>query len=209
MIAAKNKGRRGKTGRRKPTQHRARQTVEAILDAVIRILKRQGIAAVTTNRIAETAGVSIGSLYQYFPHKRAIFAALHRRHLDQIDRVIQTTLLDHASSSLDQLVRALVDAMIDVHSHDPELFDLLATQVPHRADGSTDFSHRLCGAFRLALAARAGEMKRGRDLDISAFVVTNLVDALSHAVALRRPKGLSLATARREVVRAVLAYLRA
>ena len=54
-------------------QRRALQTVDAILDAVLRILKREGTAAVTTNRIAEVAGVSIGSLYQYFPDKDAIF----------------------------------------------------------------------------------------------------------------------------------------
>jgi AcrR family transcriptional regulator len=71
--------------RRKPQQYRWHQTVEAILHAVIRILKREGFEAITTNRIAEVAGVSIGSVYQYFPDKRAIFVALHQRHIEQID----------------------------------------------------------------------------------------------------------------------------
>jgi AcrR family transcriptional regulator len=53
--------------RRIPQQPRARETVNAVLDAVARILRRDGIAAITTNRIAEVAGVSIGSVYQYFP----------------------------------------------------------------------------------------------------------------------------------------------
>jgi AcrR family transcriptional regulator len=57
--------------RRQPQQRRARQTVEAILDAVVRILKREGFQAITTNRVAEVAGVSIGSLYQYFPDRPA------------------------------------------------------------------------------------------------------------------------------------------
>jgi len=195
--------------RRKPTQRRARLTVEAILDAVIRILKREGYAAVTTNRIAEVAGVSIGSLYQYFPDKRAIFAALHRRHIDHIDRCIQTTLVEHAASSLKDLIGALVDAMIDAHTSDPELHELLTTEVPHRAGGTEDFALRLHGAFRLAIASRAAELKRKRDLDPVVFVVANMVDALCHGAALRRPPGLRLAEAKREVARAVLAYLRA
>jgi AcrR family transcriptional regulator len=195
--------------RRKPTQRRARQTVEAILDAVIRILKRRGFEAVTTNRIAEVAGVSIGSLYQYFPDKRAIFAALHRRHIEQIDRRIQTTLVEHAASSLDDLIRALVDAMIDAHTADPELHQLLMSEVPHRADGTEDFALRLHGGFRLAIASRARERKKGRDLDTVVFIVANMVEALGHAAAQRRPSGLRLADAKREAARAVLAYLRA
>jgi len=68
-----------KSRRRQPQQNRARQTVEAVLDAVVRVLKREGVRAVTTNRIAEVAGVSIGSVYQYFPDKQAILVGLYQR----------------------------------------------------------------------------------------------------------------------------------
>lgn len=77
--------------RRTPVQHRARQTVEAVLDAVVRVLKRHGVDGVTTNRIAVAAGVSIGSVYQYFPDKRAIYTALHDRLAaitDTVERVL-------------------------------------------------------------------------------------------------------------------------
>jgi len=193
--------------RRRPKQRRAHQTVDAVLDAVVRVLKREGFSAVTTNRVAEVAGVSIGSVYQYFPDKQAIFVALHQRHIDQIDRMVQTKLIEHAGSSLDELMRAMIEGMIDAHSADPELYELLATEVPHRADGTRDFAVRLHGAFRLALAARARELKRGRDLDKLVFVVANMVDSLCHAALFRRPARLSLAAAKAEVVRAVLAYL--
>jgi AcrR family transcriptional regulator len=193
---------------RQPRQRRARQTVEAILDAVVRVLKRDGVDAVTTNRIAEVAGVSIGSVYQYFPDKRAIFVALHRRHLEQIDRMVETKLIEQAASPLDLLVRAMVEAMIDAHANDPELYELLLTEVPHRAEGTRDFAVRLHGAFRLAIEARAHEFKTRRDLDLVVFVVTHMVEALSHGAVLRRPPRLSLATAKEEAVRAVAAYLR-
>jgi AcrR family transcriptional regulator len=218
--------------RRRPKQRRALQTVDAILGAVLRILQREGFAAVTTNRIAEVAGVSIGSLYQYFPDKRAIFVALHRRHIEDIDRIIGATLVEHAASSLDDLIRALVEAMLEAHSGDPELFELLQTQVVHRADDSKDFASRLHGTFRLALSSRlprqnAGEERRVAaratrrfsaktptpeekncaDLDTVVFIVTNMVEALCHAAALRRPENVSAGAAKEEVVRAVLAYL--
>jgi AcrR family transcriptional regulator len=194
--------------RRRPKQRRARATVESMLDAVIRILKREGAGAMTTNRIAEVAGVSIGSVYQYFPNKRAIFTALHERHIHQIDRLVQNTLVEHAASSLEDLMRAMIEAMVEAHTSDPELYELLLTEVPNRADGSREFSVRLHGAFLLAISSRARELKRGRDLDVVVFVVTHMVDALSHGAVLRRPATLSLPAAKEEIVRAVMAYLR-
>jgi AcrR family transcriptional regulator len=195
--------------RREPQQRRARQTVEAVLDAVIKILKREGFEAVTTNRIAEVAGVSIGSVYQYFPDKRAIFAALHERHIQEIDRLVETKLIEHAASPLDTLMRAMIEAMVDAHASDPELYELLLTEVPHRAEGTRDFAVRLHGAFRLAIASRSDEFKTRRDLETVVFVVTHMVEALSHGAVLRRPARLSLAAAKEEAVRAVLAYLHA
>jgi AcrR family transcriptional regulator len=195
--------------RREPQQRRALQTVEAVLDAVIKILKREGFEAVTTNRIATVAGVSIGSVYQYFPDKRAIFAALHERHIQEIDRLVETKLMEHAASPLDKLMRAMIEAMVDAHASDPELYALLLTEVPHRAEGTRDFAVRLHGAFRLAIASRSDEFKTRRDLDMVVFVVTHMVEALSHGAVLRRPARLSLAAAKEEAVRAVLAYLHA
>jgi AcrR family transcriptional regulator len=195
--------------RRRPRQRRAHQTVDAVLDAAVRVLKREGFAALTTNHIAEIAGVSIGSVYQYFRDKRAIFAALHQRHIDQIDHLVAGTLIEHAASPLDTLMQALVEAMVDAHTDDPELFELLSTEVPHRADDTRDFSTRLHDVFLLAISARAHELKRRDDLDKIVFVVTHMVEALSHGAALRRPPGLSLAAAKAEAVRAVMAYLHA
>jgi AcrR family transcriptional regulator len=197
------------SGRRRPQQRRARETVEAVLDAVIRILKRDGSRGLTTNRIAEVAGVSIGSVYQYFPDKQAIFAALHQRHIDQIDRMVQDTLVEHAASSLETLMRAMIEAMVEAHTTDPELYELLLTEISHRTEGSAEFSVRLHGAFLLAISSRAHELKRGRNLDTVVFVVTHMVDSLSHGAVLRRPRRLRLAEVKEEIVRAVMAYLHA
>ena len=197
-----------RAGWRRPTQRRARRTVEAILDAVIRVLKRDGLKAATTNRIAEAAGVSTGSVYQYFPDKQAIFVSLHRRHIGDIDRLVATTLVENANSSLEDLIRSMVEAITDAHTVDPELYEMMFSEVPHRAEGTKDFAVRLHGTFRLALAARAGELGKARDLDKLVFVITHMVESLCHGAALRRPPGLSLVDAKEEAVRAIMAYLR-
>jgi AcrR family transcriptional regulator len=194
--------------RRRPQQTRARQTVDAILDAVAEVLKRDGVSAVTTNRISAVAGVSIGSVYQYFPDKQAIFIALHQRHIEQIDRLIQVQILKNAGAPLETMIRALVNAMIEAHAPDPQLYALMFSEVPHRAEGTRDFAVRMHGAFRLAIAARTKELKRGRSPDRMAFILTHMVDCLCHGAVLRRPKGLSLADAKDEIVQAILAYLR-
>src|ERR1700722_4080311 len=193
--------------RRQPQQLRARQTVDAILEAVVRILKRKGTDAVTTNGIADVAGVSIGSLYQYFPDKRAIFAALHQRHIEQIDRMMESTLIQNASAPLDRLMHAMVNAMIDAHLSDPELYDLLLAQVPPHPGGAQPFAERMRGAFLLAISARSSELRKDRNLDKQVFVVTHMVESLCHGAVRQRPRRLPLAEAKAEIVRAILAYL--
>jgi len=191
--------------RRIPKQARARVTVEAVLDAVVRILKREGARAVTTNRIAEVEGVSIGSVYQYFPDKTAIYAALHDRHVREMSRRIDAALVDHANDSLEGLVRALVTAMVDAHASDPELHELLTSEIPNRG-GARAFELRLRDALRLALASRRKSMT-ARESERVLFVLPHLIEAFAHGAT--RRGGLSLGTARAEAVRAVLAYLAA
>jgi AcrR family transcriptional regulator len=192
--------------RREPTQRRALQTVEAVLDAVVRVLKLHGVDGVTTNRIAQVAGVSIGSVYQYFPDKRAIFRALHDRHVEQISRVIDATLVEQASSSLDDFVRALITALVRAHTKDPELHQIMAT-IPHRADGVHSLEIRLRNTFKLAITSRA--RVASRELDRMLFILPHVVDALVHGAAHRRPARLSVGAATDEAIKAVIACLRA
>jgi AcrR family transcriptional regulator len=194
--------------RRQPTQKRAQETVNAILDAVIRLLKRGGASSITTNSIAEAAGVSIGSVYQYFPNKRAIFIALHERHIEQVDRVLQRKVSVSARESLDRLVFHLMDGMIEVHASDPELAALLDTEVPHRADGAREFSLRLHEPLRKALAPHAESLGGVIKLDLRAFLLSNMLEAFGHAVVLRRPRALSRQNARIEACKAILACLK-
>jgi AcrR family transcriptional regulator len=94
--------------RRKPVQARSKETVERILVAAAHVFSERGYAA-TTNQIAEAAGLSIGSLYQYFPDKDALLVALHGRHLEEVRaRLIRTGPVEDPDAWLAWLVNELI-----------------------------------------------------------------------------------------------------
>lgn len=81
-----------KIQRRSPVQARAQDTVELIFEATARILERKGREGLNTNRIAEVAGISVGTLYSYFPNKQAILLAMARRELDRLRSAVEAAL---------------------------------------------------------------------------------------------------------------------
>ncbi|SDY96290.1 TetR/AcrR family transcriptional regulator [Citreimonas salinaria] len=107
--------------RKVPRQARSRATCDAILAAAARILERQGDEALNTNRVAEVAGVSIGSLYQYYPTKEAILAELIRAMRQQMHDDMAAAARVAAGSGLEQEVDALVAATLRHHLRNPEL----------------------------------------------------------------------------------------
>jgi len=165
--------------------------VEAVLDAVVRVIRREGVDAITTNRIAEAAGVSIGSLYQYFPDKQAIYSALHERHVEDVHRVIERAIAEHATS-LVAFTRALVEGLADLHASEPELHELVTEQVP---EGPLGFRRALRKSFeRVTSSERA------------LFVLPNVIEAVVHGVA-QRPGPIEARFARDHAVEAALTCL--
>ena len=117
--------------RKTPQQARSQETVEAIVTAAARVLAKTGWADFTTNIVAEIAGVSIGSLYQYFPNKAALVFAIKERHFADLQAVIETACGAGTSVSLYERVAYLVSGMIDAHMIDPDLHRILEQEVPH------------------------------------------------------------------------------
>ena len=120
--------------RKLPQQRRSRETVDAILDATAQVLVREGYDRASTRRVAEVAGYSIGSLYQYFPSKQALVAALLERHLEGVMGVFRSKLEKLEGASLPEGVRELVEAFIRAHAVNPELHRVLVEQVPLYGD---------------------------------------------------------------------------
>jgi AcrR family transcriptional regulator len=99
--------------RRKPSQARAEETVSAILEAAAQILEKGGLPAFTTNAVAERAGVSIGTLYQYFANKQALLRAIAEREMRATLAAVATALRGDPQASVEARVRAMVHAIIN------------------------------------------------------------------------------------------------
>src|SRR6187402_989976 len=116
--------------RKRPRQERSKATVETILAATARVLVKKGFDGLTTNAVADQAGVSIGSLYQYFPSKESLVSALIDQHIECMNASILSELTRLAGLPMAQLVRAIVELTIRAHAIDPELHRVLTEQVP-------------------------------------------------------------------------------
>jgi|GEM_PF-818063 len=110
---------------RNPTQERARATVDAILEAAARIIEREGVAHLKTNQIAREAGVSIGSLYEYFSGRDPIVRALCDRHLDGVRQIIDAAFEQLADAPLDDAVGLVIDSLFLLHQGRPSLHQKL------------------------------------------------------------------------------------
>tara|TARA_B100000378_G_scaffold249564_1_gene223019 strand:- start:82 stop:714 length:633 start_codon:yes stop_codon:yes gene_type:complete len=95
--------------RKKPRQARAAVTVDAIFEAAIQLLVSGDPQRLTTTRVAERAGVSVGTMYQYFPHKQALIYALNERYLEALAARIEAMCLRHRGATLDEMVTALIE----------------------------------------------------------------------------------------------------
>jgi AcrR family transcriptional regulator len=104
--------------RKSPVQARSIASVEAILKATIQVLLKVGKESLTTTRVAARAGVSVGTLYQYFPNKAALLRSALQRHMDEIGSVLQTVCREQMGSSLDKMATALVTSFLDAKMKD-------------------------------------------------------------------------------------------
>ena len=197
------------TPRKEPRQDRARATVEAILAATARILVKEGYDRASTNRIADAAGVSVGSLYQYFPSKEALVAALIEQHsasmLAFLETMASTTSID---APLRDVVRQVVQAMIDAHKVSPRLHRVLMEQVPRvgalKRLGELD--DRALLLIRTYLELRAAEI-RPTNVKLAAFMLTSIVEAVTHGAVLLHPEYLSDGELVDETTEVIMRYL--
>ncbi len=203
--------RRSALPRKAPTQARAKHTVDVILRAAAHILRTAGYEACTTNAVAKKAGVSIGSLYQYFPSKEALVTALAEAHADQAYALLLESVQQAAaqSHSIEATVRHYIRAMIGLHNVDPALHRVLTEQVPRLGSGVElvrRLSERAAALVRAWLEAHQRHF-RPLDLEVATFVLVTSVEAVTHLVVLEPPSALQGERLIDEVSELVLRYL--
>ncbi|HEX6956598.1 MAG TPA: TetR/AcrR family transcriptional regulator [Ferrovibrio sp.] len=182
------------------------------MEATARILVKEGFDKASTNRIAEKAGVSIGSLYQYFPSKEALVIAVIERHTRELMQVARAALAEVATLPVEQAVRRLVAAAIAAHRVDPRLHRVLSEQIPRtgRLGEIEIFNREFYALFRAYLENHRNEL-RSVDLELAAFMCVTAIEALTHTAVLYRPEMLSDDGAEAlvdEATRLVTRYLR-
>jgi AcrR family transcriptional regulator len=99
--------------RKAPVQTRSTATVEAIFEATIQVLLREGAERLTTTRVADRAGVSVGTLYQYYPNKQALLFAVLERHLAGVFDAVERACEEHHHQPLEVMAAALVEAFVE------------------------------------------------------------------------------------------------
>ena len=187
--------------RKQPRQRRSAETVARILDAAARILDERGYRATTTNHVAEEAGVSIGSLYQYFPNKDALLVVLAEQHVDDIAGQFAERLagLRHEQPSLDDTVRSLLDLTVELNDTS-RLHAILFSDCPR----TPALTERLSRFSDLLVSEVAWHLERtgteGTDHRLRARIIVAAVDAAVHDVVLAEPPGPRRAIAADELV---------
>lgn len=195
------------TPRKKPVQARSQATLEAILDAATRVLVEDGYERTTTNRIAEVAGVSIGSLYQYFPNLDAIVAALVDRHEAKMLEHLGRMVMEVAGKPIEEAVRAYVTALLAVHAENPRLHQVFTRQLVRTdLEKIRQIQTRAEAAVRMWLESHRDTI-RPRNIDLAAFILVMAVETVTHAALLDRPEVLKDGAFAEEVTRLVVAYL--
>jgi AcrR family transcriptional regulator len=107
------------TPRKSPVQARSSSTVEAILQATIQVLLKEGKERLTTTRVAQRAGVSVGTLYQYFPNKSALLQAALRSHMEEIAEAVERTCREQRGKPLIEMVTTLIEAFFAAKMRNP------------------------------------------------------------------------------------------
>lgn len=197
--------------RKMPKQQRSKATVAAIIEATTQLLVEEGFHHLSTNRIAEVAGVSVGSLYQYFPNKEAVVSAVVDEFADRQFEILATELADFdLDADIDTAVFGLIRSMLEAKKQEPELSKVLFEELPPvgQTDVLKDWTQRAVEIVKVTLAMRADEI-RPVNLDLAAFVLVTACHGIVHTTVVDRPQLLESNELAEETAQLILRYIKA
>lgn len=194
--------------RKLPQQERSKMTVDAILTATAHILIEDGYDKASTNRIAELAGVSIGSLYQYFPNKEALIASLAERHAMEMIDMVETKLRDLFDAPLKTVIQEIVRGCIAAHAVNPSLHRVLTEQVPsvENLKQVKNAEEQIKALLRNYLEKHDHQHKL-QNLDLTIFILGRTVESLTHAAVIDHPEFLNDRQLEQQITDLLLSYL--
>lgn len=181
--------------------------MDAILTAGAQVLRRGGMDAMTTVRVAEVAGVSIGTLYQYFPNKEAVVVGVAERELARMTELLRDYVA-RLGTSVEAVAESYVRAMTEAHARESKLHRVLVAEIPRLSDAAlVQRYNATCLALVREFLAQVG-VGEGRDLDAAAYVLLHATRGVVLARLAEPPDGDGEAVTK-ELIGLVLAGLRA
>lgn len=176
--------------------------------ATARILVRDGYDALTTNRVAQEAGASVGSLYQYFASKEALVAALLDQHVERTMAQLRGAMPSLLLLPPHEVVPRFLQLMIESHRIDPKLHRVFMEELPRighfaKTEAFMEECMVMGEAYLRAHAAEIGPQNHA----LTAFLLAHVIEALTHAAMHSRPELLSTPEFASEVSRMILGYL--
>lgn len=197
-----------KTTRNNPRQSRSRATVAAILDGMVRVLDQEGLEAATTTRVAQVAGVSVGTLYQYFSNRDAILFALQDREFERATDMMHGVLEGAGSADGREIARRIIEGLLELYAVSPALHRTLVVEglrvTP--TERVKAFDLRMVDTIRGFLSF-AGLPLRRPQLGAAAFVAYHSVRACMLARLLEAPQGFTDEALVNELTDLVVGYL--
>ena len=194
--------------RKTPRQKRSAVTVEAIHTATIQVLLADGVGRLTTTRVAERAGVSVGTMYQYYPHKQALLFAIVERQLDLIVTAMLTAVEGLEGRDLQSVAEGLATAWLDA-----KMGDIVSSRAIYGIAAEFDLAEMMNRAKVVLLEAissllRAIPDARFADPDIAAFMLTALLGGSVRIVMEAGTADDDFERLRQELPRACYGYLK-
>jgi AcrR family transcriptional regulator len=193
--------------RKTPVQARSSSTVSSIFEATIQVLEDVGLERLTTTRVAERAGVSVGTLYQYFPNKSALLAAVLERYLVVIVEAVEQACQGARGKTLPEIAAALVNSFLDAKLGNPKASVVLYS-VASEVDGAeivmrmTQRSQiAICDVLATAKGAKFNDLR-----SVSYMLSTAITGPVQGLLASGAPQAMT-ETVRQHLLVMTLAYL--
>jgi AcrR family transcriptional regulator len=193
--------------RKMPKQERSRVTVEAILQATTHILTEKGYDQTNTNLIAELAGVSIGSLYQYFPNKESLMVAIMEQHSQEIAALVQSKLNHLFDDPPEIAIPELVKAVVAVHGINPRLHQVLSEEIPRSERLKMHQTDDRIAKLLQEYLKRWRDRLQPQNIEMTVFILSRTVESLCHSAVIEHPQFMRDGKFEQEVSDLMLSYL--
>jgi len=195
------------TPRKSPRQARSRFTVDAIIEAATQVLRSDGYDGLTTSRAAERAGVSVGTLYQYFPNKAALASAVIDRNCGEFLATFERAVA--LRPTLRDCIHALVDFALSSQHSPPDLHRIVNELAPRLGvtERTEVVSRAVVKAVEAMLRRHSNELSPEIDLSAAAMIIETMLEALAHRVVQVEPSPEQIDALATETVRLLTRYL--